>query len=190
MLVQSSENDVQRSKYCSLLIFNIIPPCCPDLVLLFLCLSTHPACCHIALWTSVSLCSWRSCWPGNSWSTPLKRRSPSRQYACGSRSAWNAYGRSVNNDTEAKSVYFPTIPSESVCPCPCRSSSSRAASSTACERASSRSWTASSTPRASRPPCRARTTTWTTQTTPPSPRWAAGDGQPNAAYRPRVCAPL
>ncbi len=59
------------------------------------CRCDHAACCHIAQWTLESLSSWRSCWPGNSWSTPLKKRLPNRPYACGSRNVSNASVRLV-----------------------------------------------------------------------------------------------
>lgn len=63
-----------------------------------LCVVNHTACCRIAQWTLESLSSWRSSWRGNSWSTPLKKRLPNRRYACGSRSAWNAYERFVSTE--------------------------------------------------------------------------------------------
>lgn len=68
----------------------------------------HTACCHTARWTLESPSSWRSCWPGNSWSTPLKKRLPNRQYACGSRSAWNAYERWVSQQNTHCEVTFST----------------------------------------------------------------------------------
>lgn len=62
----------------------------------YVCVCNYTACCHIAQWTLESPSSWRSCWPGNSWSTQLKKRLPSRPYACGSRNASSASGRLVS----------------------------------------------------------------------------------------------
>lgn len=58
----------------------------------------HSACSPIGQWTFENPSSWRSCWLGNSWNIPLKKRSPSRLYACGWRSVWNAYERFVSRD--------------------------------------------------------------------------------------------
>lgn len=77
--------------------------------LLCVCVCKHTACSHIAQWTLESLSSWRSCWPGNSWSTPLKRRLPSRPYACGSRNASNASGRLVTTQTRTLLLPFSSV---------------------------------------------------------------------------------